>query len=66
MNLRTRWYVLLAVAVLATFVYSRFTREWSDAAYYGGAAGLLVVLGGIGMPWIEFAPDGAFRGRPQA
>jgi hypothetical protein len=66
MRRRTRWYVLLTFAVLMVFVYSRFTRDWSDAAYYGGAAGVMLLVGAVGFPWMEFAPDGAFRRRPQS
>jgi hypothetical protein len=65
MNRRTRWYLVLALGVLATFVYSRFTREWSDAAYYGGAAGVMLLVGAVGFPWMELAPDGAWRQRPE-
>jgi hypothetical protein len=66
MRLRTRKYVMLLVGVLAIAVYSRFTSDWSDIAYYGGAAGVMVLVGAVGLPWMEFAPDGAFRRRPQA
>ena len=66
MRRRTRWYVLLALAVLMTLVYSRFTSDWSDVAYYGGAAGVMLAVGAVGFPWMELATDGAFRRRPQA
>jgi hypothetical protein len=65
MSRRTRWYVLLAMGVLATVVYSRFTRDWNDAAYYGGVAGIVVAGVLVGLPWMEFARDGAFRRRPE-
>jgi hypothetical protein len=66
MNKRARWYLVLALCVLATVVYSRFTREWNDIAYYGGAAGVMLLVGAVGLPWMEFARDGAFRRRPEA
>jgi hypothetical protein len=34
--------------------------------YYGGAAVLLVLICAVALPWMEFAPDGAFRQRPQS
>jgi hypothetical protein len=66
MSQRVRWYVLLAITVVATVVYSRLTDGWSDPAYYGGAAGVLAVIVLAGLPWLELAPDGAWRRRPQA
>ena len=66
MRLRTRKYVLLLVGVLVIGIYSRFTGGWSDLEYYAGAAGLGVLIGAVGLPWLEFAPDGAWRRRPQA
>jgi hypothetical protein len=54
------------MGVLATVVYSRFTRDWNDAAYYGGVAGIVVAGVLVGLPWMEFARDGAFRRRPQS
>ncbi|HEU0235316.1 MAG TPA: hypothetical protein VFR14_02620, partial [Candidatus Limnocylindrales bacterium] len=61
MTLRTRKYVVLAITVLVGVVYGLLAGSWNDVGYYGGAAGLLVVICAIGMPWMEFAPDGAFR-----
>jgi hypothetical protein len=66
MSQRTRWYVVLVTGVLAMFIYSRFTGAWSEAAYHEGAAGVMVLVGALGFPWMEFAPDGAFRRRPQS
>ena len=66
MKLRTRKYVSFAVTVLVAAVYSRLAAGWDDLAYYAGAAGLLVVIGLVALPWMEFAPDGAFRRRPQS
>jgi hypothetical protein len=63
---RTRNHVMLVVALVAGFVYGWFARAWSDVAYYGGAAVLVVLVGGFGLPWMELAPDGAWRRRPEA
>ena len=40
--------------------------DWSRAELYGAAAGLIIVIGAIGLPWIEMAPDGAWRRSPPA
>jgi uncharacterized membrane protein YagU involved in acid resistance len=61
MKLRTRKYVALAVAVLVAAVYTLLVDGWSDLQFYSGAAGLLVVILLVALPWMEFAPDGAFR-----
>jgi hypothetical protein len=66
MTVRTRKYFVLAVTVLVGVVYGQLAGPLSDMEYYGGAAVLLVVICGIGLPWMEFAPDGSFRRRPQA
>ena len=66
MSLRWRKYVLLAITVFAAVVYAQLTSGWTDAAYYGGAAGVLVAILLVGLPWLEFAPDGALRRRPNA
>jgi hypothetical protein len=65
MRKRNRNYVMMAVTVLVAFLYTRIAGDWSDVAFYGGAAGVLVLLLLIGLPWLEFAPDGAFRKQPQ-
>jgi heme/copper-type cytochrome/quinol oxidase subunit 3 len=64
-SMRTREYVLLASTVLVGIVHGRLSREWTDAPFYGGMAGILAALAFVGMPWVEFARDGAFRRRPQ-
>jgi hypothetical protein len=35
-------------------------------ALYGGAAGVLMVVLVVGLPWLEYAPDGAFHKQPQS
>jgi hypothetical protein len=66
MTLRTRKCVVLAITVLVGVVYGQLAGSWNDTGYYGGAAGLLVLICVIGLPWLELAPDGAWRRRPQA
>jgi hypothetical protein len=65
MTIRTRKYVLLAITVIVGVVYGKLAGHWPDLEYYGGAAGLLVLICVFGMPWMEYAPDGAFRRNPQ-
>jgi hypothetical protein len=66
MRLRTRKYVLLVVVVVVGVVYARLTLGWSDLEVYAGGAGVLTLLLLVGLPWLEFAPDGAFRRQPHA
>jgi hypothetical protein len=66
MSKKTREYVLLVIAVLAGVFYGLLSLDWSDAAFYGGGAGVIAVIVLAGLPWMEFAPDGAFRRRPQS
>ena len=66
MNKRTRNYVMLVVALVAGLVYGWISRGWSDVAFSGGLAGVVAVVGAVGLPWMEFAPDGAFRRGPQS
>ena len=63
-KLRSRKYVALAVTVLVAAIYSRLANGWDDLLFYAGAAGLLVVIALVALPWMEFAPDGAFRRDP--
>jgi hypothetical protein len=56
----------LAITVLVAATYSRLAGGWHDLPFYAGAAGLVVVIGLVALPWMEFAPDGAFRRRPQS
>lgn len=64
MSLRTRKYILLFVTALVAGVYTSLTHGWDDFEFYAGGAALILLIGGIGLPWLEFAPDGAFRRRP--
>jgi hypothetical protein len=66
MRKKTREYVVLVLTVLVAVVYSRLAGGWSDAAFYGGGAALIAVIVLVGLPWLELAPDGAWRRRPQA
>ena len=66
MSNRARWYVLLATALPVGAIYGRLSLEWSLLEFYGGMAGILLVFAFLGMPWVESAPDGAFRRRPQS
>jgi hypothetical protein len=63
MNKRARHYVILAVTVVLGATVGLLARfgDWSDVEVYAATAGLIVVIGAVGLPWREFAPDGAFR-----
>ena len=63
MSKRARWYVMLAVAVVSAFAYTRMTRDWSEVAFYAGGAGVIAVLVIAGNLWIDLAPDGSLRRR---
>jgi hypothetical protein len=65
MRKQSREYVVLVITVLAGVAYSLLAGGWADAAFHGGGAGLIAVIVLAGLPWIEFAPDGAFRRRLQ-
>jgi hypothetical protein len=65
MSLRTRKYVLAAITVLLGAIYAQLAGAWGDVPYYGGAACVLALIVLIGLPWLEFAPDGAYRRRPE-
>ena len=66
MRMKAREYVMLGIASVLGGVYGWLSLGWSDLAFYGGGAGLIAMLVLVGLPWIEFAPDGAFRRRPQS
>jgi hypothetical protein len=63
MTMRARHYVVLAMAVVSSFVYTRVASDWSDVAFYSGGAALIAVLVIFGLPWIELARDGSLRRR---
>jgi len=66
MSMRARKYVVLAITVVIAAVYGRVASDWTLVELLAGEAVLIALVGGIGLPWMEFAPDGAFRRRPQA
>jgi hypothetical protein len=41
-------------------------HDWGRAETYALGAGILTVFLLIVLPWMEMAPDGAFRRRPPA
>ena len=63
MTKRSRRYALIAVTVTLGVVLGELGRAWSEIAYYAAFAGLVAAIVLIGLPWLEFAPDGAFRRR---
>jgi hypothetical protein len=65
MSKRARHHVVLAVTVVLGAALGLLSRigDWSDVEAYAATAGLIVVIVLVGLPWLEFAPDGAFRRR---
>ena len=53
------------ITLLLGALYAQLAGGWDDLRYYGGAAGVLALIVVVGLPWLEFAPDGAFRRRPE-
>jgi F0F1-type ATP synthase assembly protein I len=66
MRKRTREYVLLAITVVVGVIFGRLSLEWGLLELYGGMAAILLVMICVGMPWVELAPDGAWRREPEA
>lgn len=62
---RTRFHVMLVVAAVAGLVYGRISRDWSLTAVLAGEAAVIVLIGSFGLPWMAYAPDGAFRKQSQ-
>jgi hypothetical protein len=65
MTMRARKYVVLAFTVVIAAVYQQLAGGWGDLEFYAGGVALIVLICGIGLPWMEYAPDGAFRRNPQ-
>ena len=63
MSKRARHYVVLAVTVVLAVALGLLARAggWGDLEAYAATAGLIVVIVLVGLPWLESAPDGAFR-----
>ena len=59
--MRSRRYVLVAVTVTLGVVLGELGGAWSDVEFYAASAGLVVAIVVVGLTWLEFAPDGAFR-----
>ena len=58
--------MLLATALPVGAIYGRLSLEWTLLEFYGGMTGILLAFAVVGMPWVESAPDGALRRRPQS
>ena len=66
MSRRTRKHVLFGIVLVVGLAYGRLSLSWSLLELYGGMAVILTTVAVVGLPWMELAPDGAFRRRPQA
>jgi hypothetical protein len=65
-TVRARKYVVLAITVVIGAIYGQVAGDWARLELYVGEAVLIVLICGVGLPWMEYAPDGAFRRQPQA
>jgi hypothetical protein len=65
---RRRHRVVTVLTVLLAYALTEVAHAggWSDAELYGAAAALIVLVGAVGLPWLEYAPDGAFQRRPRS
>jgi hypothetical protein len=66
MSKRARFRVMLVVAAILGSAYGEISDGWGVIAFAAGMFGVIAILVLGGMPWIEFARDGAFRRRPNA
>jgi hypothetical protein len=66
MSTRAGLHVLLVLTAVAAAGLTLLANagDRSRAELYGATAALIVIVGLIGLPWIEMAADGAFRRRP--
>ncbi len=61
MNERTRFYVLVAIGIVAILVLGRIGDDWSKAEFYAAWAGVIALGSSVGLLWVELAPDGDLR-----
>jgi hypothetical protein len=64
MNERSRFYVLMAVAVAASLVLGRVGDDWSKLEFYAAGAVVIALGSSFGLIWVNLAPDGDLR-RPR-
>jgi hypothetical protein len=65
MSKRARNLIVVAISAVLGFAYGKLSGDWSEVAFVAGLGGLIATIGGAGMFWLEFAPDGAFRRAPR-
>jgi hypothetical protein len=61
MNERTRFYVLVAIGIVAILVLGRIGDDWSKAEFYAACAGVIALGSSVGLLWVQLAPDGDLR-----
>jgi hypothetical protein len=66
MSKRVRNYVVALVSAVLGFAYGKLSSDWSGVELFGGLATVVAVIVLVGLPWLEMAPDGAFRRKPRA
>jgi hypothetical protein len=66
MSRRTRFYVALLLDLVASIGLALFANahDWTRPELYAVGAGVLTVFVLIALPWMEMAPDGAWRRPP--
>jgi hypothetical protein len=66
MSKRARKYVMVVVSAVMGFAYGKISADWSAVELAGGLAAIVFALALVGLPWLELAPDGAFRRKSRA
>jgi len=66
MSVKTRFYVMVGVGLLAILALGRVGDDWSTAGFYAAGAGVIALGSTVGLLWVHMARDGALRRRPRS
>jgi hypothetical protein len=61
MSKRARFLVTLVAAAILGSAYGKLSGDWATVPFVAGLFGVVSLVVLVGLPWMEFAPDGAFR-----
>ena len=64
MRMKTRFYLSMAIGVVAILVLGRIGDDWSKAEFYAAGAVVIAVGSTLGLLWAHMAADGDLR-RPR-